>query len=210
MAWLSLSESLELQVGERPTSAYTFDDSGVCASIIASLLPFMSISSLVVRSMRTDEGRAYLDIHGRSIRGLAATHYPPEVIEGWAGRITDGYISWLMGNPDGELRWLAELNGELVGLGALVIPKSELRACYVVPEAARKGVGTALVTEMERAAREHGLTMLRLDSSTNAEPFYVALGYEVVERYERVLGSGVRMAAVKMRKMLGNAQDAIR
>ena len=68
------------------------------------------------------------------------------------------------------------------GLGALVVSRSELRACYVVPEAARSGVGTALVNEIERIAREHGLTHLQLESSINAEPFYRAVGYAVVER----------------------------
>jgi putative acetyltransferase len=162
---------------------------------------------IVVRPMRSDEGRSFLDIHARSIRGLASSHYPPEVIEGWAGpaRVTDDAAARLIGNADSELRWLAELDGEPVGLGVLVIKNSELRSCYVVPEAARKGVGTALVTEIERTAREHGLTMLQLDSSTNAELFYVALGYEVVERFERVWRSGLRMAAVKMRKMIANA-----
>ena len=43
---------------------------------------------------------------------------------------------------------------------------------------------------------------LELDASLNAEPFYAALGYEAVERGEHVLRSGLRMAAVKMRKNL--------
>jgi hypothetical protein len=34
----------------------------------------------------------------------------------------------------------------------------------------------ALVTVIERIAREPGLTMLELESSVNAEPFYAALG----------------------------------
>ncbi len=52
-----------------------------------------------------------------------------------------------------------------------MLQASELRACYVVPEAARKGVGSALVTEIERIPAENGLTQLDLQASTNAEPF---------------------------------------
>ena len=48
----------------------------------------------------------------------------------------------------------------------------------------RFGVGTAIVREIERIARDHGLTHLNLESSVNAELFYATLGYEVI-------GSGV-------------------
>jgi putative acetyltransferase len=97
---------------------------------------------------------------------------------------------------------IAELDGEPVGLGSLVVDNAELRACYVVPEAARRGVGSALVTEMERIARDRGLTHLELHASINAELFYTRLGYETLERKDHVLRSGLRMAAVKMRKNL--------
>ena len=78
--------------------------------------------------------------------------------------------------------------------------KCELRACYVAPEAGRKGVGTALVIGIEQAAREHGLRFLERDSSLTAELFYRRNGYEVTGRGEHVLPNGQRMACVKMRK----------
>jgi putative acetyltransferase len=87
-------------------------------------------------------------------------------------------------------------------VGAVVPGKAELRACYVAPGAARRGVGSALVCEIERIAREHDLTFLELDSSVTAEPFYAALAYEVRGRGKHVLGSGQPMACVRMRKDL--------
>jgi putative acetyltransferase len=72
----------------------------------------------------------------------------------------------------------------------------------VDPQAARQGVGSALVKEMERIARDRGLPHLELHASLNAEPFYTALGYEALAREDHVLRSGLRMAAVKMRKNL--------
>jgi putative acetyltransferase len=161
--------------------------------------------SVVVRSMRDDEARTFLEIHGRSIRGLAGAHYPANVIAAWAGPapITENSIRGFLKNLDKEIRLIAELDGEAVGLGALVVKNAELRTCYVVPDAARRGVGSALVTEMERIARDRGLTHLELHSSVNAEPSYAALGYEAEERGEHVLRSGLRMEAVKMRKSLG-------
>ena len=154
--------------------------------------------------MRDDEARTFLEIHGRSVRGLPAAHYPADVIAAWAGPvpITDNTVRGFLMNRDDEIRLIAELDGVPAGLGALVVANAELRACYVVPEAARKGVGSALVKEMERIARDRGLTHLDLHASVNAEPFYAAIGYEALERGEHVLRSGLRMAAVKMRKVL--------
>ena len=98
------------------------------------------------------------------------------------------------------MRLVAEIDGDAVGIGAIVVGNSELRACYVAPAAVRRGVGSALVAEIERIAREHGLRHLHLESSTTAEPFYATLGYRVEGRGELLIAPGVPMAAVRMRK----------
>jgi putative acetyltransferase len=116
--------------------------------------------------------------------------------------VTDDSVRDLMLNADHEIRLVAELDAEPVGIGALILERSELRACYVSPHAARKGCGSALVQEIERLARENGLTRLELAGSINAEPFYAAHGYQVRERGEVVLRNGHRMPAVWMWKNL--------
>jgi putative acetyltransferase len=157
---------------------------------------------ITVRPLRDDEGRIYLEIVNSAIRGLAVGHYPPEAIEGWVVPVTDETVRDLMLNRDNEIRVIADLDGEPAGIGALVLARSELRACYVSPHAARRGCGSALVREIERLARENGLTRLELAASINAEAFYAAHGYEVRERSDVVLGNGHRMAAVWMGKNL--------
>lgn len=156
-----------------------------------------------VRLMRPEEARRFLQIHRESVRGIAAKDYPTAVIDAWAPLpITEDMVERFLSNRDQEIRWIAEIDGQPVGIGALVLSNAELRACYVVPHAARRGVGRALVAEIERTAREHGLTYLRVTSSVTAEPFYAALGYVVEERGELVLGSGIPMAAITMGKAL--------
>jgi putative acetyltransferase len=157
---------------------------------------------IIVRPLRADEGRVYLEIVNSAVRGLAARHYPPELIEAWVVPVTDESVDLLMLNPDREIRIIAELDGSPVGIGAVIVDTSELRACYVAPGAARRGCGSALVREIERIARANGLTRLHLLASLNAEPFYLAHGYEVRERCEHVLRTGDRMAAVSMEKGL--------
>jgi putative acetyltransferase len=160
------------------------------------------VSGITVRQMRHDEARMFLELHSRSIRGLAAAHYSPAVIEAWTVPLTDDNLARFVENVEKEMRLIAEIDGEPVGLGALVVANCELRACYVVPEAARKGVGTALVHEIERIARENDVSELELLASLNAEPFYASLGYIAQERTE-LLMRGQPMAAVRMSKRLG-------
>ena len=153
--------------------------------------------------MRDDDAPAFLQVHHAAVRGIAAKHYPPEVVEDWAPMpITDQSIARCLANPDGELRLVAEIDGRIVGIGALVLATSELRACYVAPHAARSGVGSALVQALEAIARDNGLAHLQMDSSVTAEPFYLAHGYTVRGHGEHALGSGRRMACVRMEKAL--------
>jgi putative acetyltransferase len=158
---------------------------------------------LTVRELRPDEVPTFLEIHHAAVHGLAAGHYAQAILDKWSPPIREEGVERVRANRDGEIRLIAELDGHPVGIGALVPHKSELRACYVVPSAARKGVGTALVREIERMAIERGVTRLHLDASVNAEPFYLAMGYEVLERGEHILNSGQRMACVRMAKNLG-------
>jgi len=159
--------------------------------------------AIAVRPLGDDEGRVYLEIVNSAIRGLAVTHYAPDTIAGWVVPVTDESVHTLMVNADHEIRLVAELDGQPVGIGALVLERSELRACYVSPHAARRGCGSALVQEIERLARDHGLTRLDLAASLNAEAFYAAHGYKVRERSVVVLSNGHRMSAVWMGKIIG-------
>ena len=157
---------------------------------------------LSVRPLRPGEARRYLEIHRAAVRGIASNDYPARVIDAWAPvPIADADVQAIEDDQT-EIRLIAELDGEPVGMGAFVPQHSELRACYVAPAAARKGVGRALVNEIERRARAAGLSELHLVSSLTAERFYADLGYQVLGQTEHVLHSGARMPAVHMRKDL--------
>jgi len=162
----------------------------------------MSVS-IKVREMLSQDARMFLEVHNAAVRGIAAKDYPPEVVEDWAQMpVTEEGVERFLANPDGEIRLVAEIDGVIVGIGCLVVANCELRACYVAPAAARKGVGTALVREIEHIARDRGLTYLQMDSSVTAEPFYLHHGYTVRQRSEHILWSGRSMACVRMEKRL--------
>lgn len=153
--------------------------------------------------MRREEARTFLEVHHESVRGLAAGDYPQSVIDDWAPLpITDRHVHEFLCNPDNEIRLVALIAGKVVGIGALVSEKSELRACYVLPGFARKGVGATIVREIEDIARVCGVLLLHLDASLTAEAFYRSLGYLVRERGTHERASGVTMDCVRMEKRL--------
>nr|QCL09344.1 acetyltransferase domain protein [Rhizobium rhizogenes] len=144
-----------------------------------------------------------MEVHHAAVLITAAKDYAPEIIEQWAPMpVSAGAISRFNANAENEVRFVAEVDGEVVGFAAIVPSNEELRACYVSPKAAGKGVGKALVVELERAAKQEGLAILRLNSSLTAHPFYEAMGYQTESRGEHVLGSGQRMSCIHMTKKL--------
>lgn len=158
---------------------------------------------ILVRPITPDDALVALEVHHAAVRVTAAKDYAPEIIEQWAPMpVSAGAISRFHENAENEIRFVAEINGEVVGFAAIVLANEELRACYVSPKAAGKGVGRALIVELERIASQEGLTILRLDSSLTAHPFYEAMGYQTESRGEHVLGSGQRMCCVHMTKKL--------
>ncbi len=156
---------------------------------------------ITIRELRRGEERLFLELHARSVRALAVKHYPPDVIDAWCVPPTGRNLAAFARNADKELRLIAEVGGVALGLGALCVKPAELRACYVVPEGARQGIGTAMVREIERIARDQRLDRLELLASINAEPFYAALGYQSDGCTEHVM-RGRPMAAVRMSKRL--------
>lgn len=162
--------------------------------------------SILIRAMKDADARAFWDVHHAAVRGIAAADYPDEIIADWAPLpITERHVVGLLAQAGNEVRVIAERDGSIVGIGCLVPKTAEIRACYVTPEAARMGVGTAVVRELESIARGQGLATLTLNSSVTAEPFYAALGYGVVGRANHALPTGRRMACVKMTKTLAGS-----
>ena len=157
----------------------------------------------MIRMLRPPDMRSYLEVHRASVRGNALSHYGREIIDAWAPLpITERDIQAALSNADNEVRIVAVNERRIVGIGAVVPKMNELRACYVLPEVCREGVGTAIVSELEQIARNHGISVLNLEASLNAVSFYSERGYRDVERAEHLLGGAVSMACVRMQKSL--------
>ncbi len=158
------------------------------------------------------DAEAILAAHHAAVRGTARAFYAPGVVEAWAPfpirpeRVAALAARIALGEEAAVVARAAD--GRVVGFGSIVAADSELRAVYVDPAHGRSGVGGMILGELEARARGQDLVELRMDASLNAEAFYLRHGYEALGHGEHVLGSGVRMACVRMRKALRPGTEA--
>jgi len=140
-----------------------------------------------------------LEVHVSAIRALCATHYTPEQIEAWAGRLrADSYDRVIR-----ERELLVAIEGDVViGFGQLDVATGEVEAIYVRPSAVRLGVGSSLLCELEAIARSACLQELFLDASLNAVDFYERSGFLIVEQRMHQFESGADIACVRMIKQI--------
>ena len=86
-------------------------------------------------------------------------------------------------------------------------PASEparVRAMFVHPGHARRGIGRMILARAEREAWEAGFTTCELMATLPGVPLYAASGYVPVERVEIELPDGVRLECWRMNKLLGS------
>lgn len=55
-----------------------------------------------------------------------------------------------------------------------------IRAVFIDPRCQGRGIGRALMAEVEREATERGVEVLAVPSTVTAEPFYAKLGFSPV------------------------------
>jgi putative acetyltransferase len=85
--------------------------------------------SVHIRPMRDQDALSFLTVHHAAVRSLAAKDYMPDVIDCWAPiPVTERQLEQVLANGANEIRLLAEIDGEIVGLGAIIVAKNELRA----------------------------------------------------------------------------------
>jgi GNAT superfamily N-acetyltransferase len=80
---------------------------------------------------------------------------------------------------------------------------ARIRAFFVHPDWARKGVGRMLLRECERAAGARGFRRLELMATLTGIAFYEREGFTLLERHELELPDGVRFPLARMARDVG-------
>lgn len=89
-----------------------------------------------------------------------------------------------------------------VGADPLLDPRREsarIRAFFVDPAMARRGLGSQLMSACIAASQRAGFATLELVSTLPGEPLYLACGFTVSERFDLDLPDGVRVPVSRMR-----------
>lgn len=125
----------------------------------------------------SDDAVAISRIIDRAIRrGCAVDHRnDPYLVDAWARSATLEQVRRWLAEP-GACARLAVLQGKPAGIG-MVRADGEIGLCYVLPESSRRGVGQALMTELQDHLLERGCLTAWVDSTLAGCGFYRHLGY---------------------------------
>lgn len=77
---------------------------------------------------------------------------------------------------------------------------ARMRAFYVHPQWARRGVGTRILQSCEAAARKAGFSRAELVATLPGEPLYLARGYKRAESMDLTTPDGESLPAFRMEK----------
>jgi GNAT superfamily N-acetyltransferase len=77
---------------------------------------------------------------------------------------------------------------------------AKIRAFFVHPEWARRGVGTLILDACEAAARAAGFRRYEMGATLTGVKLFGARGYREIERIRVAIGEGQEMEVVRMRK----------
>jgi GNAT superfamily N-acetyltransferase len=79
---------------------------------------------------------------------------------------------------------------------------ARVRAFFVHPAWARRGIGRSIIAACEQAIAHAGFRTADLVATLAGEPLYAAFGYLAVEHYDIPLAGGLSLPAVRMTKSI--------
>jgi len=185
--------------------------------------PFRRRSSGMAISLRTATAADIPQLEAliaRSARGLGTQDYRPSQIEG-ALRGAFGVDTQLLAD---QTYFVAEDDGRFVGCGgwsfrstlfgsdarsgrdsSMLDPRTQaakIRAFFVDPANARRGIGTLLLERCEQEARDHGFSHVELMATLPGVKLYAARGYVGSPMVHFDVGAGETIEFIPMRKAL--------
>jgi GNAT superfamily N-acetyltransferase len=157
-----------------------------------------------------------------SVRNLQASYYSPRQMEAALGTIFAVDRQLIRDRT----YFVVEHQGQLIGCGGWskrlavcggdhnrpepgpeIDPRHDaarIRAFFVHPLWARRGIGRSILRASEQASIAAGFSKAELVATLAGEPLYAACGYSMVERYELATPDGVMLPVVRMTRSLTN------
>ena len=157
----------------------------------------------------------------QSIRGLQTNDYTPAQIEGALGHALglDTQLvadqTYFIAEPTDQPGTLAGSGGwsfrkTLFGsdhgpgrAGAVLDPHTDaakIRAIFVHPDFARRGLGTLILSHCENAAHQAGFQSFEMGSTLTGVPLYTLKGYQRLDQVDVPLPNGEVLPVIRMTK----------
>ncbi len=172
-----------------------------------------------IRLARLEDIAALASLIPESARALQANYYTPEQIEGALGNVF-GVDSQLI--QDGTY-FVAENTHQIIGCGGWSKRKTlyggdqgkkaeedelfnpsfdsaKIRAFFIHPAWARRGIGSQIMKQCEAAALEAGFKTIEIIATLAGEPLYSRFGYHVNQQFEISLPNKSFLPVVRMVK----------
>ena len=176
--------------------------------------------AFIIRKATLADRAAIQQLIAESARGLSRNDYSEQQIEGAIKTVFGVDTNLIL---DGTY-FVADNGGELIGCGGWskrrtlfggdqyesrdvgeLDPTTEaakIRAFFIHPAHARKGIARAILNVCEAEAKAAGFQTLELMSTLPGIKLYQACGYRGSERVELDVGDGVTIGLAPMRKEL--------
>jgi N-acetylglutamate synthase-like GNAT family acetyltransferase len=173
-----------------------------------------------IRRATPEDVPALETLIAKSVMSLQASDYTLQQREGALGTVF-GVDRQLIG--DGTY-FIAEMDSRIVACGGWsrrgtlfggdhspakdetwlnpLVDPARIRAFFVDPAWARRGLGSQIMKACEAAAAECGFSRLELVATLTGEPLYRAHGFSSLERFEVPLANGAALPVVRMTKLL--------
>jgi len=185
---------------------------------VGGLGPLIMQASYQIRLCSISDVPALETLIPLSARALQNQHYSMAQIEGALGTVF-GVDTQLI--RDGTYL-VAEAGARIVGCGGWSFRKTmfgsdsakrgedlrldpaqdaaRIRAFFVHPDWARRGIGSEIMRRSEQAAVVAGFRRIEIVATLIGEVLYERFGYRVIERYDVPLQNGLQLPVVRMTK----------
>ena len=128
-----------------------------------------------IRPAQREDAEGISRVIVSALRKTNAKDYPEAVIARVERNFSPAAVSDLLAR---RLVLVAVKESAVVGTASL--DGDVVRTVFIDPGCQGRGIGRALMAEIERAAIEKGVAVLAVPSSVTAEPFYAKLGFKTM------------------------------
>ncbi|GAB4232212.1 MAG: GNAT family N-acetyltransferase [Stanieria sp.] len=155
---------------------------------------------MIVRESKKSDLTEISHLFYNTVHQVNSQDYTPEQIAAWAAEIKDE-LFWQERFKD-DLVYVVETNHSIVGFTNFKTT-GYIDCFYVHHQWQGQGVGSLLIKKIESEARKQQISLLFLEASIIAMPFFKAKGFIVIREQER-LYNGCQFKQFHMEKSLMN------